>query len=278
MSRGIERKSDDQLRAMRRAGLVVARILTELGTMVAPGVTTRELDQLAATRLAEAGAGSSFLGYGADWGIAPYPGVTCISVNDVVVHGIPTNRALEAGDLVSIDFGAVIDGWHGDAARTFEVGTVSPEAAELSRVTREAMWAGIGAASLGGRIGDISAAVEASLTSHGTNYGIIREFTGHGIGSQMHQAPDIPNYGKAGRGPKIVQGMALAIEPMATLRGEEVVEWDDDWTISTQDKSWASHWENTITVTPGGLWVMTLEDGGQAELTARGLPFGPLAD
>ena len=273
-NRGIEIKSADQLISMRQAGLVVATTLSALGEQVAPGVTTAELDATAREMLARAGATSSFLGYGASWG-PPFPGVTCISVNDEIVHGIPGERELADGDLVSIDFGAVLDGWHGDAARTFAVGTVSAEHAELSRITEDAMWAGIGAARLGGRIGDISAAIEASIGGSG-DYGIIREYTGHGIGTEMHMSPDVPNWGRRGRGPKVVEGMALAIEPMATLGTEDTVELGDEWTVVTADGSWASHWENTITVTRQGIWVLTAEDGGEAELTRRGLPFGPL--
>lgn len=275
-NRGIEIKTAGQLKKMRRAGLVVARTLTALGNHVAPGVTTAELDQVARDMLAQAGAESSFLGYGAQWG-TPFPAVTCISVNDEIVHGIPGDRVLADGDLVSVDFGAILEGWHGDAARTFTVGEVSEERRMLSRITEESMWAGIGAARLGGRIGDISAAIEESLSAAG-EYGIIREYTGHGIGSAMHMAPDVPNWGRRGRGPKVVEGMALAIEPMATLGTEDAVVLDDEWTVVTGDGSWASHWENTITVTRQGVWVLTLEDGGEAELTRRGLKFGPLAD
>lgn len=281
-TRGIEKLTPDQVRVMRRAGLVVARTLVAVGQAVAPGISTGELDRIARDQLAAAGAESNFLGYGASWGIQPFPGVTCISTNDEIVHGIPGERVLAEGDLVSVDFGAIVDGWHGDAARTFPVGEVSPEALELSRVTEESMWAGIGAARLGGRIGDISHAIETSIVAQGRSagreYGIVREFTGHGIGSAMHQPPDIPNWGRAGKGPRISEGMCLAIEPMCTLGTEDTLTAEDDWTISTTDGSWASHWENTITVTPKGLWVLTLEDGGEAELSARGLPFGPLAD
>lgn len=280
--RGIEIKKPGQLLAMRRAGLVVARTLVRVGQAVSPGVTTAELDQIARDALAEHGAGSSFLHYGGGWGAPPYPAVTCISVNEEIVHGIPGDRALVEGDIVSVDFGAHLDGFHGDAARTFLVGEVTPEARELSRVTEESMWAGIGAYRLGGRLGDISAAIEQYILAHpmasGEEYGIIREYTGHGIGSQMHQEPDVPNWGRAGRGPKLVEGMVLAIEPMCTLGTEDTVELDDQWTIVTADNSLASHWENTVTATKDGLWVLTLEDGGEEELTRRGLPFGPLAD
>lgn len=277
-SRGIERKTPEQVVAMRRAGLVVARILAEFDALVRPGTTTGELDGAAREMLADMGATSNFLNYGAEWGYPPYPGVACISVNEEIVHGIPGDRVLAEGDIVSVDFGAIVDGWHGDAARTFEVGTVSDEAHQLSQHTRESMWAGIGAARLGGRVGDISNAVEQSVVATGRGYGIVREYTGHGIGTAMHQPPDVPNFGKPGRGPKITEGLVLAIEPMLVLGDEETATLADEWTVVSRDGSWASHWENTMTVTPKGLWVLTELDGGEAELTARGLPFGPLTD
>lgn len=277
-SRGIEIKTPEQLCRMRTTGLVVARTHEELARHAVPGTTTGELDQMAREILAQHGATSNFLNYGAEWGYPPYPGVACISVNEVVVHGIPGERVLADGDIVSVDFGAIVDGWHGDAARTFLVGQVDERARQLSEDTRESMWAGIGAARLGGRVGDISHAVQHSLESTGRGYGIVREYTGHGIGTAMHQPPDVPNFGKAGKGPKLVEGMALAIEPMVTLGSEDTATLEDEWTVVTVDGSWASHWENTITVTKDGLWVLTELDGGEAELTARGLPFGPLAD
>lgn len=277
-SRGVELKTADQLRVMRRAGLVVARTHEALRELSAPGVTTGELDQLARQVLAEHGAASSFLNYGAAWGYPPYPAVTCISVNDEVVHGIPGDRVLVEGDLVSVDFGAIVEGFHGDGAITFGVGVLSDADARLSEVTRESLWAGIAAARLGGRVTDISFAIESSVRSAGAHYGILQDYTGHGIGTAMHQPPDVPNYGRPGRGPRIVPGLALAVEPMVTLGSAEGVVADDEWTVATADGSRAAHWEHTITVTPGGLWVLTAIDGGEAELTARGLPFGPLAD
>ncbi|WP_300081146.1 type I methionyl aminopeptidase [Propioniciclava sp.] len=276
--RGIEIKTPDQLRLMRRAGQVVAEVHRALTDAAAPGVTTRDLDELARDVLARRGAQSSFLGYGAGWGYPPYPAVTCISVNEEIVHGIPGGRVLAHGDLVSVDFGAIVDGWHGDGAVTFGVGDLAAADARLSEVTRESLWAGIGAARLGGRIGDISAAVEASVRAHPENYGLLREYSGHGIGSAMHQPPDVPNEGRAGKGPRIVEGMALAIEPMVTRGSSEGVVLDDEWTVASSDGSRAAHWEHTITVTPKGLWVLTALDGGESELVARGLPFGPLAD
>lgn len=278
----IEIKRPDQIMTMRRAGLVVADALMAMGEAVSPGVTTGELDGIAREVLAGRGATSNFLNYGADWGIQPYPAVACISVNDEIVHGIPGERKLVEGDIVSIDFGAIVDGWHGDAARTFQVGETSDADQALAEHTREAMWAGICAARLGGRLGDISSAIEKSIQDSGrtvgVQYGIVREFTGHGIGSAMHQDPDVPNYGRAGRGPKIVKGICLAIEPMLTLGAERTATLDDDWTVVTGDHSRAAHWENTMTVTDQGIWVLTEPDGGEAELARRGVPFGPLAD
>lgn len=269
-------KSADQIRTMRRAGLVVAEGLEAMGAVAVPGATTADIDRAGREVLARHGATSNFLNYGGDWGLPPYPGVACVSVNETIVHGIPSDRQLHEGDIVSIDFGAIVDGWHGDAARTFLVGEVSDEARTLSEVTRESMWAGICQIAPGHRIGDVSAAVQASLESHDRDYGIIREYTGHGIGTEMHMDPDVPNWGRAGRGPRIVEGMCLCVEPMATLGTEETATLDDEWTVVTTDGSWASHWENTVAVTGDGLWVLTEPDGGRAELEARGVPSAPL--
>lgn len=276
--RGVELKNREQLRLMRRAGLVVAEVHAAVMAAASPGATTGELDQIARDVLARRGAGSSFLNYGAEWGQMPYPGVTCISVNEEIVHGIPGERRLQTGDLVSVDFGAHVQGWHGDAAITFGVGGLSEEDALLSETTHEALWAGIGAARLNGRLGDISHAIETSVRVRPRRYGILADYTGHGIGSAMHQPPDVPNTGRAGRGPRLVEGLVLAVEPMVTLGSSVGVTLDDDWTVVTSDGSRAAHWEHTITVTRGGLWVLTAMDGGEAELTARGLPFGPLSD
>lgn len=277
MAGGIELKTPDQILVMRRAGLVVARTLAALRDAAQVGSSTGELDQLAREELARAGATSSFLHYGAGWGIPAFPAVTCISVNDEIVHGIPGERVLADGDLVSVDFGAIVDGWHGDSALSFIVGEPRPADVELSETTRQSMWRGIAAARLGGRVGDISAAIEGFVKSRPRRYGIVREFTGHGIGSAMHQDPDVPNHGRRGRGPLIVPGLCLAIEPMLTLGGEATATLDDDWTVVTKDRSRACHWEHTMTVTGKGLWVLTAEDGGEAELARLGAPFGPLA-
>ncbi len=261
---------------MRRAGLVVARALREVRGAASAGVTTGDLDLVARDVLASAGARSSFLGYDIGHGIPPYPAVTCISVNAEVVHGIPGDRVLAEGDLVSVDFGAIVDGFHGDSAISFVIGEHAVRE-RLSGVTREALWRGIAAARLGGNVGDISWAVESSVRSQPERYGIVADYTGHGIGTAMHQPPDVPNLGRRGRGPKLVRGMCLAVEPMLTAGRAATDVLDDDWTVVTADGSDAAHWEHTITVTKGGIWVLTAEDGGEEMLDSLGVRFGPLA-
>ncbi len=278
LGRGVEIKTPEQLRLMRRAGLVVARAHAAVKEAARAGVTTGELDAVARDVLAQAGAQSSFLNYGAQYGHPPYPAVACISVNDEIVHGIPGDRVLADGDLVSFDFGAIVDGWHGDAAISFGVGELDPDHQRLSDVTRDALWDGIAGATLGGRVTDISYAVEQSIEARKGRYGIVREYTGHGIGSAMHQPPDVPNFGRPGRGPRIVEGLALAVEPMVTLGSERLAMTDDGWTVVTVDGNYACHWEHTITVTRHGLWVLTADDGGEEELGRLGVPFGPLSD
>jgi methionyl aminopeptidase len=267
LDRGIEIKTPEQVDGMRRAGLVVGRTLELLRTAVRPGVTTAELDAIAEDSIRSAGATPSFKGYHG------FPGSICTSVNDEVVHGIPGDRVIAAGDLVSIDCGAIVDGWHGDAAISVAVGAVPAEVAELLRVTEEAMWRGFAAAHLGGRVTDISHAVERHVRSQG-RYGIVEDYTGHGIGSAMHQPPNVPNFGRPGKGPRLVEGLALAVEPMITLGTQECSVLDDDWTVVTDDGSWAAHFEHTFTLTPRGPWVLTALDGGEAALTALGVPFG----
>lgn len=275
-SPGVEIKSADQIVRMRRAGLVVAQALAAMGREVRPGVSTSELDAIAREVLAVHRATSSFLGYGADWDYPPYPATACISVNEEVVHGIPGDRVLAEGDIVSIDFGAIVAGWHGDAARTFAVGQITPDVAELVEVTRQAMWAGIAAAATAARVGDISHAIQQYANQAGL--GIVREYTGHGIGSAMHQPPDVPNYGRARRGPRLSKGMCLAIEPIFTMGSAMSVVLADEWTVVTQDGCWASHWENTVALCEDGIWVLTEPDGGRAELAARGVRLSALAD
>ncbi len=274
----IELKSAEQILKMRAAGLVVGRTLQAVREAAHPGVTTAELDQLAAEHIAAAGAVSSFLGYGAGFGVPPFPAVTCISVNAEIVHGIPGERKLADGDLVSVDFGVSLEGWHGDSAISFVVGTGSAAAQALSEATREAMWAGIAAARIGGRVGDIGHAIQTWLRSPHQRYGIVTDYTGHGIGTEMHQAPDVPNIGRAGRGELLAKGTCLAVEPMLTLGSAANVTLEDEWTVVTRDGSLAAHWEHTIALTGSGVWVLTAEDGGEAELAAHGVKFGPLGD
>lgn len=275
--RNIQIKSPEQIRLMRVAGLLVGQTLELLREAAKPGVTTGELDALAEDNIRSHGGVPSFKGYGHP----PFPGSICASVNDQVVHGIPGGRVLAKGDVISIDCGAIVDGWHGDAAITVAVGgaeAVPEDVLELMRVTEGSMWAGFAAARLGGRVTDISHAVESYVRSQpgGERYGILEDYTGHGIGTEMHMPPNVPNYGRPGRGPKIERGLALAVEPMITLGSKETVVEDDDWTISTDDQSWAAHFEHTFTVTANGHWILTAIDGGKAKLAELGVPYGGL--
>jgi methionyl aminopeptidase len=270
--RGVQIKTPDQVAKMRVAGRLVGETLELLRAHAKAGISTGELDALAEEHIRGAGGVPSFKGYSHP----PFPGTICASVNDEVVHGIPGSRVLEEGDAVSIDCGAIVEGWHGDSAITVAIGEVRPEVAELMRVTEESMWAGIAAARLGGRVTDISHAVESSVRAQpgGASYGILEEFTGHGIGTEMHQAPDVPNYGRAGRGPKLERGLALAVEPMVTLGTRHTTMDADEWTIRTTDGSWAAHFEHTFTLTPSGAWVLTALDGGREKLAQLGVPYG----
>ena len=256
----IQVKTPGQVAIMREAGLVVARTLEAVAAAVRPGVTTAELDALAEQEIRAAGATPSFLGYHG------YPATICTSVNDEIVHGIPSPaRRLNEGDIISIDCGAIVGGWHGDAAVTVGVGAISAEHAALLRACEAALWRGLAQARAGGRLGDISHAVEASIAQAGP-YGVVEEYTGHGIGTAMHMDPPVPNYGRAGRGPRLRTGMALAVEPMVTIGSPETVLLDDGWTVITADGSWAAHFEHTVAITADGPWVLTAEDGGQAGL------------
>ena len=232
--RGIELKTPEQIALMRTAGLLVGETLELLRSSVRVGITTGELDAIAEDNIRSHGGIPSFQGYGHP----PFPGTICASVNEEVVHGIPGSRTLVEGDVISIDCGAIVEGWHGDAAITVAVGPVPTEVADLMRVTEESMWRGIAGARLGGKVGDISHAIESYVRGEGA-YGILEDFTGHGIGSEMHQPPNVPNYGRPGRGPKLVRGLALAVEPMVTLGSKDTELLDDDWTIVTDDGSWA---------------------------------------
>ncbi len=267
--RGIEIKTPEQIGLMRRAGLVVGETLEVLRDAVRPGLTTGELDQLAERTIRGQGAVPSFLGYGDP----PFPATLCVSVNDEIVHGIPGERVLADGDVVSIDCGAIVEGWHGDAATTVVVGGTTPGAEELMRVTEAALWQGIAAARLGSRIGEISAAIEAHVRKH-SGFGIVEEYVGHGIGSALHQPPNVPNVSRGSRGPKLVRGMALAVEPMVVAGSPANHVLADEWTVATDDGSVAAHFEHTITWTPDGAWVLTALDGGRSRLQELGVPYG----
>ena len=260
----IEVKTPAQLARMREAGLVVAAALRAAATAVEPGISTAELDAIAEREIRGAGAVPSFLGY------FGYPASICTSVNQQVVHGIPSEQqVLRAGDLISIDCGAIVGGWHGDAAVTVSVGPAPAPLAGLLDACEQALWHGLARAEPGARLTDISAAVEAAAHAAGP-YGIIEDYTGHGIGTQMHMDPPVPNYGRPGRGPVLTEGMALAIEPMLALGDHETDVLDDGWTVVTADTSWAAHFEHTVAITADGPWVLTAADGGKAGLARLG--------
>jgi methionine aminopeptidase type I len=263
----IQIKTPDEIALMREAGLVVARTLQRLRAAVAPGISTADLDRVAEESIRGEGAIPSFKGY------RGFPATICTSINDEVVHGIPSRyKKLRTGDVISIDCGAIVDGWHGDSAITVPVGEVAAKLHDLMRVTEESMWAGFAAAIAGGRLSDISAAVERSIRSAPTGpYGIVDHYGGHGIGTEMHQDPHVLNHGRPGRGPRLVPGLALAIEPMVTLGGAATRELDDGWTVVTMDGSYAAHFEHTVGLTEDGPWVLTAEDGGAARLAEFGV-------
>jgi len=266
----IEIKDLDQLRSMRKAGLVVADTLKQIKAQAKIGMNTLDLNDLAISNLAKHGATSSFLGYHG------FPAVICASVNEEVVHGIPNKRKLISGDLLSIDFGAIIEGWHGDAAISFGLGEVDPADQKLMDVCEESLWRGIAAGKKGGKLTDISAAVEGYINSQG-KYGILREYGGHGIGSAMHQEPHILNFGPAGNGPELTVGMALAIEPMITRGNEKTKVLGDDWTVVASDSSKGAHFEHTYAITPDGkVFVLTAEDGGMQKLGQLGVETSDL--
>jgi methionyl aminopeptidase len=253
--RRVTLKSPGQVERMRRAGRLVADVLDRLGDEVRPGVPTIDLDRIAEEMIRRAGGIPSFIGVpGAR---APFRHSICVSIDDEVVHGIPGARRIEEGQLVSIDAGAIVDGWHGDAARTFVVGDVPEPARQLVEATRRAMYAGIAAAVVGQHIGDIAAAIEDVARPHG--YGVLREYGGHGIGNEMHEEPFIPNF-RGARGRRLEPGLCLAIEPMFTLGSHEVRVRDDGWTVATADGSLAAHWEHTIAITPQGPEILTVND------------------
>ncbi|MDP9418355.1 MAG: type I methionyl aminopeptidase [Actinomycetota bacterium] len=262
--RMIQVKTPEQVARMREAGLVVGRTLEVLRDAVAPGLRTRDLDAIAEESIRSLGAVPSFKGYHG------FPATICASVNDEIVHGIPGDRKLVEGDIVSLDCGAIVDGWHGDAAITVPVGEVDPALVELMTACENAMWHGLAAARPGARLTDISHAVETAIRARG-NYGIVEEYVGHGIGTELHQEPQVPNYGKPGRGPKMRPGIVLAIEPMVNAGRRHNRLLDDGWTVTTADGRPSAHFEHTVAVTAEGPWILTALDGGRAGLAGLGV-------
>lgn len=244
-------KNNNEIRKMQETGKIVAEALLLMEESVRPGISTWELDRIAEEFITKQGAVPSFKGYGG------FPGSICASVNDVVIHGIPSKKViLQEGDIISIDMGAVKNHYHGDAARTFAVGEITPEARALIDVTREAFFQGYAMFRLGGRLSDISHAVETCVAPYG--YGVVRDYVGHGIGRNLHEQPNVPNFGKPGRGPVLSEGMVLAIEPMVNVGSYEVVVLEDQWTVKTKDGSLSAHYENTVALTANGPQLLTL--------------------
>ncbi len=251
MEKAVELKTLEEISIMRRAGAIVADILVVLQGAIKPGMTTGQIDQIAREELKKRGAKPAFLNYHG------FPGVICVSINHEVVHGIPSDaRKLKDGDIVGLDFGATVDLFYGDSAVTVGVGNISEEASKLIRVTRESLDKGLAAVKAGARIGDIGAAVQRHAEAEG--YGVVREFVGHGIGRRLHEEPPIPNYGKAGTGPRLKAGMTLAIEPMVNLGRPEVATLEDGWTAVTKDRALSAHFEHTVAVTETGYDILTL--------------------
>ncbi|RKN46779.1 type I methionyl aminopeptidase [Streptomyces hoynatensis] len=273
----VEIKTPGQIAKMRAAGLVVAEIHRRTAEAAVPGATTKDLDDIAAQVLAEHGAKPNFLGYGG------FPATICTSVNDVVVHGIPDRKTvLKSGDLLSIDAGAIVDGWHADAALTVFVGEGhAPRLVELNRVTEESLWAGIAAMRKGNRLVDVSRAIETYIRRQplpeSGRYGIVEQYGGHGIGSEMHMDPHLLNYvdRRRGRGPRLIPGLCLAIEPMISLGTPDTHVLPDEWTVKTNDGSWAAHWEHSVALTEQGPLVLTAPDGGREKLAALGVTAAP---
>jgi methionyl aminopeptidase len=254
----ISLKTPEQTAKMREAGRIVAEVLAACRAATRPGVTTGELDRIAADILKRHGAGSNFKGYGVPV-LPPFPGVICTSVNEQIVHGIPGKRRLREGEIVSIDAGAIVEGWHADAAITVPVGEVSAQAAQLIAVTEEALGLAIGAAVVGKRLGDIGAAVQRFVESRG--FSVVRNYVGHGIGRAMHEEPQVPNYGAPERGLQIREGLCIAIEPMVNVGRPETRTLSDQWTVVTADGSLSAHFEHTLWCTAAGPVVLTAPEG-----------------
>jgi len=250
--RMISLKSPREIECMRQAGRITAAARSLAGKLVLPGATTREIDAAVRRFIESRGAVPSFLNYNG------YPGSACISVNDEVIHGIPGNRMLREGDIVSVDVGAYYRGFHGDCAATFPCGTVSPEAEHLIAVTEQSFWEGIRCARPGNRVLDISHAVQRHVEENGCS--VVRDYVGHGVGSKLHEPPEVPNFGPAGHGPRLVSGMTLAVEPMVNAGGWEIRVLADGWTVKTADGSLSAHYENTILITDGEPEVLTVSE------------------
>ena len=251
----IQVKNSAQIAAMKEAGRITGEALLVARDHVRPGISTKELDTVIRNYIEKCGAKPSFLGY------AGFPGSACISINDEVIHGIPSKtRILEEGDIVKIDVGAFYHGFHGDSARTIPVGKVSKEAETLIKATRESFFAGVEMAKAGNRIGDIGSAIENCVKAYG--YSVVRRYIGHGVGQELHEQPDVPNYGTPGRGVRLCNGMTLAIEPMVNIGTHEVIDMNDGWTVKTADKKLSAHYENTIALTPDGVMILTEVEKG----------------
>ncbi|GIG38999.1 type I methionyl aminopeptidase [Cellulomonas phragmiteti] len=266
----IEYKTPEQVALMRRAGLVVADALDAVRAALAPGVTTAELDAVAEHVITAAGATPSFLGYHG------FPASLCVSVNDEIVHGIPGSRVLQPGDVVSVDCGAIVDGWHGDSAFTVVLEPADPADVDLAATTEDALWAGIAALASGDRLGAVGEAVEdvveaAAARTGADPFGIVEDYVGHGIGTAMHQPPDVPNFRTRDRGLKLRPGLCVAVEPMLVRGAQENHTLADEWTVVTDDGSRAAHWEHTVAILPEGIVVLTARDGGAERLGRLGV-------
>jgi methionyl aminopeptidase len=249
-------KNHDEVATMRRAGEIVAAAIEVTRAAVRPGATTQELDHVAAREIAGRGAKPSFLGY------RGFPATICTSVNSEIVHGIPGPRTLREGDLVKLDVGAIVDGFHADSAVTIPVGEPGPEASKLIETTERALWAGLAEAKAGSRLGDIGAAVQ--TVAEGAGFSVVREYVGHGIGRALHEEPPVPNYGSPGKGYKLGEGLVIAIEPMVNIGGHETRLLEDGWTVVTEDGTLSAHFEHTVAVTSEGPWVLTDPEGRYA--------------
>lgn len=246
-------KTGDEIEKMRVAGQVVAAVLVELAESIVPGITTGDLDKIAETGIRQRGGIPSFKGY------KGYPSATCISINEQIVHGIPGGRRLEEGDIVGIDLGAIVDGWQGDSAITVPVGKISSQADGLIKATREALFVGIAEARVGNRLSDIGHAIQQYAENRGLS--VVRDLVGHGIGRNMHEDPQVPNFGKAGRGPVLEDGMTLAIEPMLNAGRYQIETLFDGWTMVSKDRSLSAHFEHTVAITGEGPDILTLRPG-----------------